>query len=314
MRKPAPTRDARDLLLRLLEAESASVPAGMLERIPDAARWLKDQKLIKPDGYDSVAADVYDRPVELIWSGTGFGYFSELDGWVSVSSSAIERFSVDIERVLLMAAAKLQLPKRWSAEPLVAGSLWGVGNLRFGRRTKRNPVVFGRRLHAADVWASIGQFLGRQPSQERRVILTSTPPELVPDAPKGSLIVCLQDVWDPLLAIAAETIAIRLSGTSTKPKEDLAVIADGKEVHFFEKIFRFPKGNKQRAVIRFLHQKYLRGELLISTAEVAEECELTGSTRLRDLFKRHPNAWGQLLAERDGVCGFLFEENKESLI
>lgn len=299
------------LLLAALEGPTPILSAAALERFPEEAAVLKASLLIQPHGHEAVIATAHsDLPVGLTWAGDGggYGYFSETDGWVSVSSEQIERYAVDIVAFITALTAKLRLAPRAPPRMRVDHHLWDLGSARFGRRAKRTPVLFGRRLHNADVWKEIEQVFRRQPALERRILLTSTGPSLLPKPPPKCVIITISDLvgMSGDLAIDPETVSACLNGVPLLDRDEpLMVLGDGKEVRLRGKIFRFARGAKQREVIRLLHRRYLEGIIWVSSDEIAEELEL-GDTRVRDLFKRNP-AWNQLLTERGGMCGFCFE-------
>ena len=84
---------------------------------------------------------------------------------------------------------------------------------------------------------------------------------------------------------------------------ELQVFGDGREVHLQGEVFSFPRGDTQRRVIMLLYDAYLKGETKVLSSRIVTELDLGPSTRLRDVFKRHP-AWGRLLSEAAGMCGF----------
>ena len=49
-----------------------------------------------------------------------------------------------------------------------------------------------------------------------------------------------------------------------------------------------------------------RTEVQVPTARIIAALDMDLSTRLRDTFKHHP-AWGKLLNEKAGLCGFCLE-------
>ena len=93
---------------------------------------------------------------------------------------------------------------------------------------------------------------------------------------------------------------------ASEDKVPLVVIADGREVRLLGRIFRFPKGVDQRRIICLLYERYLRGQYWVSTDEIVAELDLRDGARIRDFFKKSP-AWGHLLIERGGMCGFCLD-------
>ncbi|MFN3347344.1 hypothetical protein [Pseudorhodoplanes sp.] len=299
-------------LLTALESRYLTVPTATAKQLAAEASWLKRQGILRPEGHLPVVADECDRPVELEWSEGGFGYFSELSGWIDVPESDIQSLAIDVTRLLSILTQDLHLSGRHEPHALVPELLWDLGAARFGKRLKRNPVLFARRLSDASSAAVIMECLQRRPTTERRVILTSTSGALLTEIPGGSHFISVEDVLDDRgRAVDPALVAIRIDEAPTESKGDLIVRAGAKEVVFFGETFRFPKGVKQRAVILYLYKKYAEGVLQVPSEQIAEECSLGERTRVRDLFKKHP-AWEKLLFEQDGICGFAFDKAPKS--
>ncbi len=54
-------------------------------------------------------------------------------------------------------------------------------------------------------------------------------------------------------------------------------------------------------MIEYLYTHWCDGEERVSTAVMLEDLEFSVSSRLRDLFKGHPN-WQDLIGYGDGAC------------
>lgn len=112
------------------------------------------------------------------------------------------------------------------------------------------------------------------------------------------------------LELDPAAISIQLDQLPAADSETpIAVLAGGKEVHFFGETFRFPKGLRQRDIICVLYDRYLNGEHWVSSAKIVDQLGLDPKTRIRDIFKRN-GAWNRLLTERGGMCGFCFPDPK----
>jgi hypothetical protein len=301
------------LLLEALESHRAVLSGATLQRFPKEAAALKSASLIMSQGHEPVTSsrtDHSDRPIALTWeasSGT-YGYFSETDGWIAVATEEIEPWSIDFPRFLSAVAAKLDL-ERQPPRPLVDDFCWELGLVRVGGRIKRLPLLFGRRLHDANVWAQVEQVLRRQPRPGRPILLTSTNANRLPKAPSGLLIAAIADLLcaKPDIAIPPQMLAVRLDDIPViDPDEVLLVLADGKEVRLRGEVFRFPKAPKQRSVIRYLYERYVEGEFWISSDQVVTDLDFDPRTRIRDIFRKS-RAWNRLLTERDGMLGFCIE-------
>ena len=262
-----------------------------------------------PMGHVAFGADDDDRPRELVWSSEteSYGYFSELDGWVSVRGADVDVLTVDFSRLLTLLTKDFGLAAV-SHRSLLPGFLWNLGSARFGRRPKRTPVFFSRRINEPSLSTSVWATLQRRGLSERAVILTSTRADSVGNIPKGYEVVSLWDVasLENGLEINPAIIAARLNRRPAVDDADLQIIDDCREVRLYKETFKFQRGIKQRDIIRFMHDRLTEGKDWVSSAEILTELELPDKTRIRDIFKGN-RAWGRLLTERNGMCGFCFD-------
>lgn len=309
-------RAAITLLLSALESPLAILSAAVLQRYPAEAARLKEARLIQLAGYELSTASIDDHsdsPVSLTWlpEQGGHGYFSEASEWVQVPNEDLACFSVDVTAFTGLLTRRLDLP---STPPVVLlpDYLSELGSAHLGKRPKRTPILFGRRLNDPLIWRGIEVALRNRPSIQRRILLTSTGSNLLPEAPSRCAVISIADLMQSgsRLEIDPDVLSLRLDRVPIRdPEQPIEIIADGKEVRFFDKTFHFPKGLRQRDIIRVLHQHYLEGELWVSSARIIDELELAPNTRIRDIFKGHV-AWKRLLTERNGMCGFCFPDRK----
>ena len=137
------------------------------------------------------------------------------------------------------------------------------------------------------------------------MLLTAS--NLVPsNAPPRTVVIPLRLVLTKdVLAVDPIAIATHLDGRMARPSvQGVTVMGDGHEVWLYQRQFRFVRGAQQRRVIVYLEQELRSGRARIPSAEVIGGLDL-GSRRIRDVFKDNP-AWGELLDERGGTCGFCF--------
>lgn len=307
---------ALQLLFEALEATEAAVMTGAATRqYGPELQELCGARLISQEGHAAAVADDDDRPRDLIWSPEAmrYGYFSEADGWIFVADNYLQSFAADTEHLIKILTAKFGLSHSSGPKQILPGQLWDVGAARFGGRPKRNQVFFTRRLHDVQRCLSVQRAMQRTGLTERAVLLTSTASDRIAQLPNGCEVVSACEVLRSGggLEIDPDAIAVLLSGRPPKNSNDLEVIADGREVRFFNETFSFKKGLRQREIIRFLQKKLNAGQHWVSSAEILAELEFSHSTRIRDIFKGN-RAWGRLLIERGGMCGFCFDSHKET--
>jgi hypothetical protein len=312
MFEPAHSLAAMPLLLAALESPTARLSASMTRHHPTETAWLKGAGLLKGAGHEPVTTvqdDHSDLPVAVTWSENGsYGYFSESAGWVPVDNEKLETLDVDVPALCQVLTRRLSLPSK-AFTAIVRDHLWDLGSTYLGHRPTPTPILFGRWLSDPQVWAQIELALKNRPSTHRRLLITSTDSARLPSQPDKCVVVSVADVVDAgvSLEIDPDVLNLRLAGVPVLDKaEPLTITGEGREVRFLGQIYRF-KGDKQRLVICLLHARLRKGDLRVSSAEIAAELELAPTTRVRDLFKHH-EAWGRLLDQKAGMCGFCWPE------
>ena len=302
-------RQAIVVLLSALEAPRPAVSAAALQSFPaQVGAQLIAAALIQPDGHETVAtsmADHDDSPVTLSWSADhrGFGYFSPAAGWVRVPHADINRYRVNLVGVMAALTSKMRISPKAAPSVLVADHLWELGKSRIGQRINQTPILFGRRLHDVRIWHSVLRSLEARPSQQRRVILTSTFTGRLPEPPAGNVLISIHDFLGDGLALEPAVIAARLDRLPMIEMGPIVVIGGGKQVRFFGETYWFPKGVRQRQIICYIQKRYQQGHRWTSTEEIVTTLELRPKARIRDFFKKSL-AWNRLLTERNGMCGF----------
>jgi hypothetical protein len=282
--------------------------AAAIRQRGDSARLAK-AGMIKLSGHDLVITpsdDFSDAPVLLSWDQDKgrFGYFNEVLGWREVAHDRVKTYEADISAFLSILTHKCSMTGK--PEELVPRHLWHLGFMRMGNRPKRTPVLFGRRLYDSDVWSKIQTVLRDKPSEQRRVILTSTDPSRFPGELRGCTVIAISDAVrsSDHLAVDPALVALGYDKIDVIPaQEPLVVLRNGAEVRLLGRTYLFPRGLKQRKIVCYMYQNYLQGQRWTSSSEIAAEVDLADTTRIRDVFKKSA-AWGKLLTERDGLCSF----------
>jgi hypothetical protein len=304
---------AAELLLSAIESPYLQISGAAMRGFPAQVRnQMLATGLVVPDGHEAIATsdtDHEDRPVSLAWSDPhqAFGYFSSLSGWIIVSHDDVRVFKINLTEVISSLTSKFGMARRVDYRVLVPDLLWEVGACRFGRRNRRTVIMFGRRLSDPCAWQLIQRALAARSAQDRRLILTSTQPARLPDQHTADTIVSVHDLLGDGLVLDRDSVAARFDQIPiSDSREAIVLLADGKEVSFFGQTFRFPKGVNQRRIIKLLYARYRVGQHRVSVDEVISILGLRENARIRDYFKGHP-AWGQMLTEHDGTCGFRLE-------
>jgi hypothetical protein len=306
-------REALDLLLAVLELPTFALSATAVEELhPEAAAALQAAGLLHAEGHEESvpsAADHDDGPVSVTWCPDqgGYGIFTATAGWTAIPEQRLTRYVVRPEEVMARAAAGLRRAAGSIASCILPGTIWNLGEVQLPGRTHHVPLWFVRRLAHDGGWQQFTAAIRARPPAHQRLVLTSTSLDRLPGplVPRHT-VVSLHDIFagQDDLRIAPEILADRLDGTSMAVAGgQLQVFGDGREVRFRGEVFSFPKGDTQRRVIMLLYDACLKGETKVPSSRIITELDLGPSTRLRDVFKRHP-AWGRLLSEAAGMCGF----------
>jgi hypothetical protein len=305
-------REAVRLLMNSLEGRAPRLSAAAAKRYPAATKALRQVGLLRRAGHDRTVAsadDHDDTPILTSWSPAHgrYGYFGASAGWTDVPEEDLATWEIDLDRLFLTLTSRLTIPKRQQPLALVADHLWELGAARIGKRAHLTAILFGRRLRDPSMTTRVRVVLRNRPSTQRRLLLTSTKnPDSI--GPFANVLIAGFDVLlanDSILALDPAVIALRLAAVAPESAESIKVVAGGREVHFMGRTFQF-KGQRQREVVCYLHERYLDSELRVSSQEILEHLDFAPGTRIRDVFKDSP-AWNKLLTEKSGMCGFCFD-------
>lgn len=303
--------DAVDLLLTLMEAPEAVLSGAALQDFyPDAGAALVNAGALKAAGHEPMTtgmADHDDLPVVVTWCPEvgGYAYFSSSAGWVKVDNEGLTRYRVDFDWFLRFIAAAVKVTGVWRWQCLVPEILWDLGDAWIGKR--KATVLLGRRLSTSGTFDEICDALTRRVGRPPGVLLTTTR-RLARHVrlPGQHRILALGDClrgdgtgFHLDLDVIGGVFAGLLPQRTPQPIE---ASADFRIVSAKGETFAF-RGDKQRQVIEYLHERWLDGVERVSIAEMMDDLGFPIETRLRDLFKKHP-AWKKLLKEEGGSAWF----------
>jgi hypothetical protein len=301
-----------ELLLEILELPEAqltgSVPADVFQA---AGTALLSKGLLRAEGFERAAVPDFaddDTPMPLTWNAehSGYGYFSEKRNWVRIADHRLTCYRLNLRAILGMMTSALRRLSRYEPSGCLDDRIWDLGEFRLPGRSSRVSIWFARRLSDRAVWQCIRQSGRARPAPNERILLTSTSITHIVDEIPGLKILFLRNLLLPgsQLSIDPGYLVDELDQRPTKARGDLPVIlADGREVRFRGEAFRFPRGEKQRRVIKLLHDGAAAGQRSASSAEIVTVLDFEPRTRIRDIFKNSP-AWGRLIHESAGICSF----------
>lgn len=310
---------AAELLLTIMDLPTMAVSAIALDDYhSEAGAELMALGALESDGFEPVVvsqADHDDAMVSAIWDGDagGYGTFSPAVGMVPIDNRAIGRYRLCSSWVVGWIAAEVGLSSGARPVELVPDRVWDLGDVWLGERKsekRRTAIYLARRLGEPGTLARLRGALRSRAGRPPGVILSSSPAAMTEDATTTAPIM-------PILRCASagapgfrlDAAVIRAAVHGARPSSsDLPVRVDAecRVVRVGTREFQF-RGDKQRQVIRYLHDAWDRGEERVNTALMFSDLEFPETTRLRDLFKGHVD-WKDLIGIEAGTCWIRYED------
>jgi hypothetical protein len=306
---------AVDLLLTIVETPGMAISGAALDGYhTEAGAELGAVGALEVDGFEPVAAsqaDHDDAVVSLAWDGATrrHEYFSPSAGMVAVENRALRRLCVRPSWLLDWLARELGFAGAVHPVELVPDRLWDLGDVWLGERKlgqRRTAIYIGRRIGEPSALFRMRTALQSRAGRPPGIILSSSPAgageEFAGAAlpPVISIIRCAKaGVTD--YRLDASIIYTTAHGLrSMRPQSPVQVDAEFRVVWVGDREFRF-RGDKQRQVVGYLHSAWERGEGRISVALMFSDLDFAETTRLRDLFRGHPD-WKDLIGYEGGAC------------
>ncbi len=312
---------AGDLILAIMETPGMTISATALDDYhAEAGAELIALGALEPVGFEPVTvsqADHDDAMVGVVWDGDagGYGYFSPAVGMVAVKNQAIGRYRLRPSWLLAWIAEELGLATGVRPVDLVPDRAWDLGDVWLGERKsekRRTAIYVARRLGETGAMARLRTALQSRAGRPPGVILSSSPAAIADDIlPTGMtpMMPILRCATAGVAEFCLDTAIIRTAVHGAWPASSdtpVRVAAEFRVVHVGSREFQF-RGDKQRQVIRYLHDAWDRGEGRINTAMMFIDLEFPETTRLRDLFKGHVD-WKALIGIENGACWLRYDE------
>jgi len=304
------SRKAMELVFELCEIPRPAIMATILaHHFPEAADELEGTAAFPT--WELVFVTVADDhgigvPVTVEWVPeiNSYGYFDSSAGWVPVDTAELCRYPLDLDWMLRTVRAALGYPPSSRPVALVPDLLWDLGKTWVGKR--KASILFARRMAYPVAVGPIIKALDRRGSPGPTLLLTSSfkPLEHLRLPRRCRML----SVWECMaqesdrFGFDMEVLDGTLHGAQPVADGDgggFEHSADYRVVRVGEQEFRF-RGEKQRRIVEYLHQRWQDGQTRVSVAELIADLELPANTRLRDLFKGH-DAWGTLLGYERGT-------------
>lgn len=309
-RQPSLDQQTIDILLSVIETPHAMITSAALDGFYAAkAPALKASGLLDLKGHRRAAvslADHDDEPVNLSWSPEhrGYGYFSPSAGWVPVSDSQMASFGISFEKLFGHLLERLDFSTRASPTILLPDLLWEIGEVRLPGRSKRVPLLIGRRLADPKVWNRFAETVRARPAPGLRIVLSLTPAARLPtQIHQGHSIIAVRDIVDHAsgLVVDPDLLAARIVSGTTSTDALITMAADGASVTVRGKRYAF-SGSKQRALIRQLCEAWQSGSPECLTAEVLENAEYSDSVNTLTKAFSGRTDWRDFIKEEHGRC------------
>jgi hypothetical protein len=312
---------AVDLLLTIIETPSMAISGAALDGYhAGAGGELVAAGALEADGFEPVAvsqADHDDAVVSLAWDGDArrHAYFSPAAGMVAVDDHALRRLRVRPSWLLDWLAREFGYAGAVRPVDLVPDRLWDLGDLWLGERKaekRRTAIYVGRRFGEPGAMLRTRTALQSRAGRPPGIILTSSPAGVAEDfagaamPPVLPVIQCAK-AGAPQFHLDVSIICTAAHGLrSMRPRSPVQVDAEFRAVRVGDREFRF-RGDKQRQVVEYLYGAWERGMGRVSVALMFSDLDFPETTRLRDLFKGHPD-WKDLIGYEDGACWLRCDE------
>ena len=321
MMPPPPPPAVVTALLHIIDQARPEIDWTGLSALPDGiGQMLLDVGMLQPAGNRNTVVcqachDDHVVDLEFDAASGGFRYFCPEAGWVPAAKDAVRAFSVDFDAVVRFAAGLLGVPPRSRPVMLVDDHLWDLGEvwLGTGRASDRRKtsLFLARRFDHRDVQDQIVNALGNRQRRAPAAVITLSNDDRHTALPiKGWTTISIMECGSSTgqtFALDVNLIVTRIHGVQrmassgpVRPSPDFRSIWVGDR----EFVFR---GDKHRQIVEYLHDVWDRGLGRISVATMFADLEFETTSRLRDVFKDHPD-WKDLIGSANGACWLRIEE------
>lgn len=304
------TKQAVDLLLRVMETRAAKIQAAALRQVaPRATDELLGAKLLVASGHIPVvtAMDAFeDEPIPAEWCAERrqFGYYNSVGRWIIVDADELAAFFVAYQVIFSKMLVGFERSAPEHPISLIDGIAWDIGTIRLTGAKSPVPVWFARRLADPGVWSSLDALFERRPPDEIRVVLTSTRGDRIPiTANRRNVVVSVADVVGSpgKLAISPQALGARVFPGQVQRKfpidhsEDCGIVWHRGETLTFG-------GDKQRQLLQRLFAAYWAKSAVLRIAALLEDVGSGDQVNtLKKAFGRRTD-WQRFIKFDDGNC------------
>ena len=285
--------------------------AFLMDHYPELRTELIGNEWLEPCGnynfverWDDEFDEELEHPVCWVEEHGSFCYMCRYSGWIKVDNDELKVYRVKMDKFLATLQRALEIPERYGPICLVDDLLWDLGDTRIGRRMR--PVLFSSRLHDPGSLEQILPALSNRVGRGQGILLVSGPePSTYLPIPGQHKVIKIEDVIDPHLEQLTVDFALLsgridgVEGLETRSDQPIRCLNEGAVLDIHGRAFRF-RGSKQRQVVDYLYQEWLNGNAQSDLHMMLETLDFSTSTRLRDLFKGHPQ-WREAIGSGHGM-------------
>lgn len=304
------TKQAVDLLLRVMETRAAKVQTATLRQLaPRATDELLGAKLLVASGHIPVvtAMDAFeDEPIPAEWCAERrqFGYHNNVGRWVVVDADELAALAVDYGLALakMLVAFERGGPSR--PTPRIPDLVWEVGTIKLTGAKAPVPIWFARRLADPGVWTQLEALTARRPPQEIRIILTSTSGERIPETTqKRNHVINVADVAGDLakLAISPQALAARVFPGRAQRRFPIDHSDDYGVVYVHDEEFKF-RGLRHRDFLAIIFDAYWSGRPVCRTITALSDAGFSEKTNCLSKAFSGRTDWQTFIKYDEGNC------------
>ncbi len=304
------TKQAVDLLLRVIETRAVKVQAATLRQVaPRATDELLGAKLLVASGNIPVvtAMDAFeDEPIPAEWCSERrqFGYHNSVGRWIPVDAGELAALAVDYQLIFARMLVNFDRTAPERPVPLIDGIAWDIGTLRLKGAKSPVPVWFARRLIDPAVWDSVAALLERRPPDQVRVILTSTPGHCIPiTIPKPNVVISIADVASASgkLALSPQAVGKRVFPGQAQRRFPIDHSEDYGVVYVHDEEFKF-RGLRHRDFLAILFEAYWSGRPARRTITALSDAGFSEKTNCLSKAFSGRTDWQTFIKYDEGNC------------
>lgn len=304
------TKQAVDLLLRVMETRAAKIQAATLRQVaPRATDELLGAKLLVASGHIPVvtAMDAFeDEPIPAEWCAERrqFGYHNSVGRWVGVDADELAAMAIDYGLAFAKMLVNFDRTAPARPLPLIDDIACDIGTIRLKGAKSPVPIWFARRLSDPAVSDRVAALLERRPPDQVRVILTSTPGDRLPiTVPKPNVIISIADAASApgKLAVSPQAVGKRVFPGQAQRRFPIDHSEDYGVVYVHDQEFKF-RGLLHRDFLAILFDAYWSGRPVCRTITALSDAGFSEKTNSLSKAFSGRTDWQAFIKYDEGNC------------